>query len=93
MIELVHNRWKEKERYLQRYKCSYEVRELLLNTFKSRISPLNSTHREGIKILTPKQMLEELPIALALVKAPNISEIEANYICLVSRKTNYRKSM
>ena len=44
-------------------------------------------------MLRPKQMLEELPIALAPVKAPNISEIEANYICFVSRKTNYRKSM
>ena len=44
-------------------------------------------------MLRPKQMLEELPIALAPVKAPNILEIEANYICFVSRKTNYRKSM
>ena len=38
-------------------------------------------------------MLEELPIALAPLKAPNISENEANYIYFVSRKTNYRKSM
>ena len=29
---------------------------------------------EGIKILTPKQMLQRLPITLALVKAGNTSE-------------------
>ena len=29
---------------------------------------------EGLKILTPKQMLQRLPIALAQVKARNISE-------------------
>ena len=29
---------------------------------------------EGLKILTPKQMLQRLPIALAQVKAGNISE-------------------
>ena len=33
-----------------------------------------SIHGEGIKILTPKQMLKRLPIALAKVKARNTSE-------------------
>ena len=31
-------------------------------------------HREGLKILTPKQTLQRLPIALAQVKAGNTSE-------------------
>ena len=33
-----------------------------------------STHGEGLKILTPKQMLQRFPIALAQVKAGNTSE-------------------
>ena len=32
-------------------------------------------HREGPKILTPKQMLQILPIAFAQVKADNTNEI------------------
>ena len=35
---------------------------------------------EGLKILTPKQMLQRLPIALAQVKAGNISENLLNEI-------------
>ena len=35
----------------------------------------NKTKRTGLKILTPKQMLQRLPIALAQVKACNNSEI------------------
>ena len=31
-------------------------------------------HRERIKILTPKEMLQKLPIALAQVEAVNTSE-------------------
>ena len=37
-------------------------------------------HRSGLKILTPKQMLQRLPIALALVKAGNNSESLLNEI-------------
>ena len=33
-----------------------------------------SKYGEGLKILTPKQMLQRLPIALAQVKAGNTSE-------------------
>ena len=35
----------------------------------------NKTKGKGIKILTPKQMLQRLPITLAQVKAGNNSEI------------------
>ena len=36
----------------------------------------------GLKILTPKQMLQRLPMALAQVKAGNNSEILLNFIKL-----------
>ena len=32
-------------------------------------------HGEGLKILTPEQMLQKLPIALAQVKSDNNSEV------------------
>ena len=37
-------------------------------------------HGKGLKILTPKQMLQRLPIALAQVKAGNTSENLLNEI-------------
>ena len=40
----------------------------------------NKTTRTGLKILTPKQMLHRLPIALAQVKAGNNSESLLNEI-------------
>ena len=43
----------------------YESRELTLNAFKSGIFPIKPTKGEGLKILTPKQILQRLPIALA----------------------------
>ena len=39
-----------------------------------------SIYEEGLKILTPKQMLRRLPIALAQVKAGNTSENLLNEI-------------
>ena len=39
-----------------------------------------SIHGEGLKILTPKQMLQRLPISLAQVKAGNTSENLLNEI-------------
>ena len=40
----------------------------------------NKTKGTGLKILTPKQMLQRLPIALAQVKAGNNSESLLNEI-------------
>ena len=40
----------------------------------------NETEGKGLKILTPKQMLERLPIVLAQVKAGNNSESLLNEI-------------
>ena len=39
-----------------------------------------SIHRQGLKILTPKQMVQRLPIVLAQVKAANTSENVLNEI-------------
>ena len=40
----------------------------------------DSKQRTGLKILTPKQMLQRLPIALAQIKASNNSESLLNEI-------------
>ena len=52
----------------------YYGRELVINTFKSGLFPLKPTTGTGVKVLTPKQMLQRLPIALAEVKAGSNSE-------------------
>ena len=58
-------------------------REEVINFFRDYIEILsdanydakqNETEGNGLKILTPKQMLERLPIALAQLKAGNNSE-------------------
>ena len=38
------------------------------NAFKSKSFPLQPTKAAGLKTLTPKQMLQRLPIALPQVK-------------------------
>ena len=65
----------------------YEAREMVLNGFKSKIFLIKSTgtglfntDNSKLKILTPKQMLQRLPIALAQVKASNNSENLLNEI-------------
>ena len=52
----------------------YEVREITLNAFRYGTFPIKEKKRKVLKILTPKQMLERLPKALAQVKAGNTSE-------------------
>ena len=58
----------------------YEDREAILNAFKSKIFLTKLTgsgilHKDNskLKILTPKQIIQRLPIALAQVKAGNNS--------------------
>ena len=65
----------------------YDAREMVLNSFKSKIflaksvgTGLFSTDNSKLKILSPKQMLQRLPIALAKVKAGNNSEKLLNEI-------------
>ena len=52
----------------------YEGQELTLNAFRSWIFSIKSTPGKGLKILTPKQMLQRLSTVLAQVKAGNTSE-------------------
>ena len=65
----------------------FKAREMILNGFKSKIFLTKSigtgvlnTDNSKLKILTPKQMLQRLPIALALVKAGNNSQNLLNEI-------------
>ena len=60
---------------------------MVLNDFKSKIflaestgTGLFKTNNSKLKILTPKQMLQRFPIALAQVKAGNNSEDLLNKI-------------
>ena len=64
-------------------------REEVVNFFRDYVEMLsdanynakqNETKGKGLKILTPKQMLQRLPIALAQVKAGNNSENLLNEI-------------
>ena len=61
----------KKRNVLKTAKNLYEGRELVVNAFKSELFPLKSTTGTGLKILTPKQLLQILPIALAQIKAGN----------------------
>ena len=67
----------------------YLSREEVINFFRDYIEMLsdanydarkNKTDGKGLKILTPKQMLQRLPITLAPVKADNNSENLLNEI-------------
>ena len=67
----------------------YNSREKVINFFSNYIGILsnanydakqNETKGTGLKILTPKQMLQRLPIALAQVKSGNNSESLLNEI-------------
>ena len=67
----------------------YNSREEVINFFRRYIDISSDTNYDakqneakgkGLKILTPKQMLQSLPIALAQVKAANNSENLLNEI-------------
>ena len=45
--------------------------DIFINTVEKILEPNNQQKGKGLKILTPKQMLQRLPIALAQVKAAN----------------------
>ena len=56
----------------------------------------NETKGTGLKILTPKQMLQRLPIALAQVKAGNnseslLNEIEQIVILCINQSKSLKK--
>ena len=72
-------------------KLKNKVEKVTLKAFESGIFPLKLTQGKGrpldlatcLKILSPKQMLQRLPIALAQVKAGNMSENLLNEICQI----------
>ena len=52
-----------------------QVRQKFFNGFENKVFSIKkSTQGTGFKIVTPKQMIQGLPIVLALIKAGNISE-------------------
>ena len=57
-----------------------EGRVLTLNAFKRGMFPTKAIKGEGLKVLTPKQMLQRLLIALAQVKIGSTSEYVLNEI-------------
>ena len=78
---------REKEIVLQNLYNFFEGREKVLDAFESKIFSIKSKgagilnpNHSKLKVLTPKQMLQRLPIALAQVKAGNNSEILLNEI-------------
>ena len=74
---------KKRDTYENAY-ALYEGRKLIHNAFKSGIFPIRETQGKGrpsdlamwLKTLTPKQMLQRLPIALAQVRPGNTSKID-----------------
>ena len=77
----------EKEIVLKNLYNFFEGREKILDAFESKIFSIKSKgagilnpNHSKLKILTHKQMLQRLPIALAQVKAGNISESLLNEI-------------
>ena len=81
------NKKQEKEIVLENLYKFFDAREKVLNVFKSKIFLTKSkglgllnNYQSKLKILTPKQMLQRLPIALEQVKAGNNSENLLNEI-------------
>ena len=72
-----------KEDVLMTAKNIYDGRKLVINAFKSGLFPLKSTTGTGLKISTPRHLLQRLPIALAQVKAGKNSEILLNEIRII----------
>ena len=79
----------EQEKIINNLERFYVSRQEVINFFRDYTEMLsdanykakqNETKGKGLKILTPKQMLQRLPIALAQVKAGNNSENLLNEI-------------
>ena len=77
----------EKEDTINNLCNFFDPRKMVLHGFKSKIfltkskgSDILNSDQSKLKILTPKQMLQRLPIALAQVKAGNNSENLLNEI-------------
>ena len=64
---------RDKENTYDSINSLYEGQESILNAYKSGIFPIKETNGKELKIVTPTQMLQKIPIALAQVKAGNTS--------------------
>ena len=76
---------KEQKSTLENIKFLYESRKAVIKLFDEYSSTASEIkhkgkYGEGIKILTPKKMLQRLPIALAQVKSGSTSENLLNKI-------------
>ena len=100
--DILKGRFKSEEQksVLKSIKLFYELRQAVIKLFNEYFligsqSKHKEKYGERMKILTPKQMLQRLLIALAQVKAGNTSENlltkrnQTNSISFVSRKRNY----
>ena len=80
----IQNKKEEKARIYGNVNKIPKGKQKVLNGFKSKIFPIKKpTHVTDLKILTIKQVLQRLLIALAQVKAGNTSERLRNEICQV----------
>ena len=74
---------KKQKSTLENIKLLYESRQAvgkLFNDYSSNASKYKSKYWSGLKILTPKQMLQRLPISLVQVKSGNTSDNFLNVI-------------
>ena len=80
----------------------YKARKEAINFFDNYSSMTSeaknkATKGTGLKIFTPKQMLQRLPIALTQVKQAVTQKVikwnQANCLFFVSIKRNYQKSI
>ena len=85
----IGNKNQEQKEVINNLEKFYISREEVINFFRDHgkmvldaayKSKHNKTGGKGLKILTPKQMFQRLPIALAQVKAGNNSESSSNEI-------------
>ena len=85
----IGNKNQEQKDVINNLERFYISREEVINFFRDHgkmvldaayKSKHNKTEGKGLKILTPKQMFQRLPIALAQVKAGNNSESSSNEI-------------
>ena len=75
VIEIVKNLYSSRQKIIDLLNNNSRIRSEAI--YKSK---QNKTTGAGLKILTPKQILQRLPIALAQVKAGNNSESLLNKI-------------
>ena len=75
VIENIKNLYNSRQKIIDLLNDNSKIRSEAI--YKSK---QNETEGKGLKILTPKQMLQRLPIALAQVKAGNNSESLLNEI-------------